>query len=134
MPRHQSTVSPAEKQRLYRARRDADPVRRAKYLQSEQNAWVHRREKGKWLPMDQLSARSQRSRKRKNCEAQERYRKKRKLNETVTSTIPPQTPSAMTSPASLATPPSVSTPAPSTSAQPSTSHSASSTHISRSVM
>ncbi|XP_063054294.1 uncharacterized protein LOC134448546 isoform X2 [Engraulis encrasicolus] len=42
-----SIMSAAEKQRLYRARRDADPRRRAEYLESEKKRWMKDRLSGK---------------------------------------------------------------------------------------
>jgi hypothetical protein len=40
-------LSAAEKQRHYRARRNADPVKRAEYLEKERQAWHNKKAKGK---------------------------------------------------------------------------------------
>jgi len=64
----------AQKQREYRARRDSDPLRRMQYLEKERAAWAKKVADKKWQPMSSLSQRDSRARRRKNREAQARYR------------------------------------------------------------
>jgi len=64
----------AQKQREYRARRDNDPERRMQYLEKERAAWSKKVAVKKWQPMTSLSERDKRIRRKKNREAQARYR------------------------------------------------------------
>lgn len=64
----------AEKQREYRARRDADPVRREKYLRSERERWRRNIEAGKKKRIRDLCEKAQRWRRKKWREAKERQR------------------------------------------------------------
>lgn len=45
----------AQKQREYRMRRDADPVRREAYLERERKAWDTKKELKQWKPMAELN-------------------------------------------------------------------------------
>lgn len=58
-------LSAAEKHKCYSARRDADPERRVKYLQSEKKKWRRDREQGKKKTVHELSERKQRLQRRK---------------------------------------------------------------------
>lgn len=87
-------LSAAEKQRRYRARRDADPVKRAEYLEKERQAWHNKKAKGKIKMIGDLSSRSQRKLRRQWREAQKRHRKKSSLP-----IIPDATPSLPSQPA-----------------------------------
>lgn len=82
----------AEKQREYRARRDADPARRQSYLQRERAAWYRKKETKQWKPMAELSSRDQRRRRRYNRAAQRRYRKR--VSDVQSLQTPPETPSS----------------------------------------
>jgi len=66
--------TPAQRQREYRARRDADQVKRTLYLQKEREAW-----KKRCKPMKELTDRQKRARRRVNREGQRRYRNRQKL-------------------------------------------------------
>ncbi|XP_057191643.1 uncharacterized protein si:ch211-67e16.4 isoform X3 [Triplophysa rosa] len=66
----------AEKHREYRARRDADPVRREKYLRSERERWRRNIEAGKKKRIIDLCEKAQRWRRKKWREAKERQRTK----------------------------------------------------------
>lgn len=66
----------AERQREYRARRDADPVRREKYLRSERERWRRNIEAGKKKRIIDLCEKAQRWRRKKWREAKERQRTK----------------------------------------------------------
>jgi len=69
--------SNAERQKDYRARRDADPTsRRHEYLQKERAAWNTKKAQKKWKPMEELSERDKRKRRRYNNNAQRRYRER----------------------------------------------------------
>lgn len=60
MPRKsQKIISAAEKQRLYRQRRDADETRREVYLQKERDAWKRKVQLKKWKPMSEINDREQ---------------------------------------------------------------------------
>jgi len=73
-------VSNAEKQRLYRERRDADPVRRVEYLQKEKLAWQKKVNLGTVKKIAHLSERDQRQKRRYWKERQRECRQKQ-INE-----------------------------------------------------
>jgi len=70
-------LTAAAKQREYRKRRDANPVRRQAYLIKEREAWKRKKETS-WKPMAELQPREQRLRRRKNREAVRRFRSRQK--------------------------------------------------------
>lgn len=87
-------LSNAEKQRLYRERRDADPVRRAEYLMKEKAAWHKNTSSGRVKKISNLSERDQRQKRRywkerqKECRQKQKDEQERQQQET-----PPATPS-----------------------------------------
>ena len=83
--------SAAQKQREYRARRDSDHQRRAQYLEKERSSWAKKKADKKWQPMASLSEHDKCSRRRKNGEAQARYRHH---VASAAACTPPATPSA----------------------------------------
>lgn len=82
----------AQKQREYRARRDSDPERRVQYLEKERASWAIKKANQKWHPMSSLSERDKRIRKRKNREAQRRYRHRQSVR--ASAVTPPATPAS----------------------------------------
>ena len=82
--------SAAQKQREYRARQDSDHQRRAQYLEKERSSWAKKKADKKWQPMASLSE-DKCSRRRKNGEAQARYRHH---VASAAACTPPATPSA----------------------------------------
>ncbi|XP_055020330.1 uncharacterized protein LOC129411969 [Boleophthalmus pectinirostris] len=75
-------TSGAERQRLYRARRDADPEKRAQYLERTRERWKKERELGKRKSIKEVSE-SERSLKRqqwRRAQARRRARKKATLD------------------------------------------------------
>lgn len=58
-------MSNAERQRLFRARRNADPVRRQQYLEKERQKWRRDVETGKKLLIRDLNERDQRQLRKK---------------------------------------------------------------------
>lgn len=67
-------ISKAERQRQYRARRDADPVRRQRYLQREREKWQEDKLTGKKKGIKDMSERGKRCRRKRWREAQQRCR------------------------------------------------------------
>ncbi|KAG7509526.1 hypothetical protein JOB18_046864 [Solea senegalensis] len=59
-------LSAAEKQRCYRARRDADPEKRAQYLNKEKERWRSDREEGRKRKASDLSEREKRAQRKKS--------------------------------------------------------------------
>jgi hypothetical protein len=59
-----TVTSAAERQRLYRQRRDADPTRRQAYLAKEKESWERKKKAGKARLIQDLRAREQRSRRK----------------------------------------------------------------------
>ncbi|KAK6178395.1 hypothetical protein SNE40_013190 [Patella caerulea] len=57
-------LSAAEKQRRYRQRRDADPERRARYLQNEKDKYIKDKETGKKKQVKDMSKREHRLKKK----------------------------------------------------------------------
>ncbi|XP_018927562.1 uncharacterized protein LOC109054786 isoform X3 [Cyprinus carpio] len=66
----------AEKQREYRARRDADPVRREKYLRNERERWRRDVETGKKKRIGDLCEKAQRWRRKQWRDAKERQKRR----------------------------------------------------------
>ncbi|XP_077072418.1 uncharacterized protein LOC143723635 isoform X3 [Siphateles boraxobius] len=66
----------AEKQRAYRARRDADPDRRERYLRTERERWRRDVETGKKKRIGDLCEKAQRWRRKQWREAKERQKRK----------------------------------------------------------
>ncbi|XP_039539211.1 uncharacterized protein si:ch211-67e16.4 isoform X3 [Pimephales promelas] len=66
----------AEKQRAYRARRDADPDRRERYLRTERERWRRDVETGKKKKIGDLCDKAQRWRRKQWREAKERQKRK----------------------------------------------------------
>ncbi|KAK7892022.1 hypothetical protein WMY93_023985 [Mugilogobius chulae] len=58
-------VSAAERQRRYRARRNADTEKRQKYLESERQRWQRNKELGKKKLINDLSDREKRQQRKK---------------------------------------------------------------------
>lgn len=67
-------LSAAEKQRLYRQRRDADPKRREEYLQETRAKWRKDRDNGKKLPVSELTDRERRAKRQYWRAAQQKCR------------------------------------------------------------
>ncbi|KAL2084402.1 hypothetical protein ACEWY4_019920 [Coilia grayii] len=65
-------MSSAEKQRLYRARRDADPGRRAEYLEAEKRRWIRDKALGKKKLIHECSVTEKRLKRRRWRLAQEK--------------------------------------------------------------
>lgn len=86
----------AERQREYRARRNADPARRETYLLTERAAWNRKKEEKKWTPMNELSERDKRRRRRYNRDAQKRYREREARLRAIST--PPDTPTTADAP------------------------------------
>ena len=55
-----SRLSAADKQRQYRARRNADPEKRAAYLQKHRETWQENKQRGKVKAVKDLSKREKR--------------------------------------------------------------------------
>ncbi|XP_058642460.1 uncharacterized protein si:ch211-67e16.4 isoform X3 [Onychostoma macrolepis] len=66
----------AEKQREYRARRDADPARREKYLRSERERWRRDVQTGKKKKIGDLCEKAQRWRRKQWRDAKERQKRR----------------------------------------------------------
>ncbi|XP_048038081.1 uncharacterized protein LOC125263172 [Megalobrama amblycephala] len=91
-------LTAAEKQRLYRQRRDADPVRRAEYLQKKQQTYVKNIQCKKRLRIGDLSERGKRTA-RKNWRIYKADYRARKHRESQQGTLtPPDTPLSSDSP------------------------------------
>ncbi|KAL1258954.1 hypothetical protein QQF64_009531 [Cirrhinus molitorella] len=83
-------LSAAEKQRQYRARRDADPERRAAYLQKHRKKWHDDRKLGKVTIIKDLSEREKR---RKRAYWRRAQRQSRERKEVIKDQVtPPQSP------------------------------------------
>lgn len=83
-------LSAAEKQRQYRARRDADPERRAAYLQKHREKWHGNRRLGKVKTVKDLSEREKRRKQKYWRRAQRQSRERKKVSEN--QLTPPQSP------------------------------------------
>ncbi len=83
-------VSAAEKQRRYRAHRDADPARRAAYLEKQREAWHRLRSQGKVKTVAQMSEREKRSKRSYWRKAQQRSRERKSRLENIET--PPSSP------------------------------------------
>ncbi|XP_070408481.1 uncharacterized protein [Nothobranchius furzeri] len=82
--------SAAEKQRLYRARRDADPERRERYLEREKRKYREDLESGKKKTIDQLSEREKCRRRKKWRETYHTIKDRKKVQQYLVT--PPDTP------------------------------------------
>ncbi|XP_051761846.1 uncharacterized protein si:ch211-67e16.4 isoform X3 [Ctenopharyngodon idella] len=80
----------AEKQRAYRARRDADPARREKYLRTERERWRRDVETGKKKRIGDLCEKAQRWRRKQWREAKERQKRRKPFFKIIAS--PPDSP------------------------------------------
>lgn len=69
----------AERQREYRARRDADPEKREKYLRHERQRWRRDVEAGKKKGIKELSERGQRTRRKMWRQAKRRQKNREQL-------------------------------------------------------
>lgn len=67
-------LSDAEKLRCYRARRDADPERRERYLSKEKERWRNDREEGRRKKVSELSEREKRAQREKWREKKKKQR------------------------------------------------------------
>lgn len=87
-------LSAAEKQRRYRADQDADPQRRAKYLETERKKWKRDRELGKIKTINMVSEGEQRSKRWNWRIAQTKCRAMKKAASVALNclTTPPETP------------------------------------------
>lgn len=65
-------MSAAEKKWRYRARQDADPARRAAYLEKQREAWHKHRSQGKVKTVAEMSEREKRSKRAYWRKAQQR--------------------------------------------------------------
>ena len=70
-------LSAAERQRLYRQRRDADPIKREAYLQKQKDTWVKRKQLGHVKSISELKDRAQRKLRKTWRMERSRNRKKR---------------------------------------------------------
>lgn len=68
-------LSAAEKQRQHRARRDADPERRAAYLRTHRKRWHESKEQGKVKTVKDLGEREKRRKRQSWKSAQRECRK-----------------------------------------------------------
>ncbi|KAL1251750.1 hypothetical protein QQF64_035851 [Cirrhinus molitorella] len=82
-------LSAAERQRQYRARRDADPVRKSENLRKDRERWHKRKNAGQTNEVADLCEREKRYKRRYWREAQQRCRAKRQRLVEMT---PPQSP------------------------------------------
>ena len=64
----------AEKQKRYRERRDADPARRAQYLQSKRDTFIRDKKSGLRKPISALVSREKRVQRKDWRKAQQRCR------------------------------------------------------------
>ncbi|CAL8234260.1 unnamed protein product [Boreogadus saida] len=85
------SLSAAERQRQYRARRDADPERKAQNLNKDRNRWKKRLIAGHASTVAELGEREKRSKRRYWREAQQKCRT-RKLRLELVEMTPPQSP------------------------------------------
>lgn len=74
-------MSAAEKQRRYRARRDADPLRRQQYLEKEKEKWKKDIATGIKLLQKDRTSRGQRAQRKKWKEWHERSKARKKVPE-----------------------------------------------------
>lgn len=75
-------LTPAEKQKLYRERRDADPVRRQRYLEAERQKYLNDKATGKKKMINSCTPREKRHRRRQWRSAQTTHRNKLKSQKT----------------------------------------------------
>ncbi|XP_058608160.1 protein FAM118B isoform X3 [Onychostoma macrolepis] len=78
-------MSAAEKQRRYRARRDADPSRRAQYLEKQREAWYRLIRHGKVKPVAELSESEKQTKRDQWRKAQQRRRQRKRMLENMIS-------------------------------------------------
>ncbi|XP_060798234.1 uncharacterized protein LOC132900231 [Neoarius graeffei] len=78
-PEQHGATSAAERQREYRARRDADPEKREKYLRHERQRWRRDVEAGKKKGIKELSERGQRTRRKMWRQAKRRQKNREQL-------------------------------------------------------
>lgn len=84
-------LSAAEKQRRYRARRDADTKRRAAYLHKHRETWHENKKRGKVKAVKDLSEREKRRKRAYWRSAQRRTRERKQVVENqVTPTQSPE--------------------------------------------
>lgn len=83
-------MSAAEKQRLYRARRNADPERRAAYLQKHRETWHEKKVQGKVKTVKDLSEREKRRKRAYWRKAQRQSRVRKEVMES--QVTPPESP------------------------------------------
>lgn len=86
-------LSTAEKQRRYRERRDADPEKRAKYLNKEKERWRRDREEGRKRKVSDLSEREKRAQ-RKTWREKKRKQRESARARTTCQLTPPSSPHA----------------------------------------
>ena len=89
-------MSAAEKQRRYRARRDADEQRRQQYLEKEKEKWRKDVETGKKKKQKDRSVRAQRAQRKRWKEAHKRSNARKKVLEGLNT--PPVSPDPPASP------------------------------------
>lgn len=80
-------LSAAEMQRRYRAKRDADPERRARYLQKEREKWQHDKATGKKKSIADMSEREKCAQRKKWKERKRQAKARQKAR----AEIPPDT-------------------------------------------
>ena len=85
-----SRLSAADKQRQYRARRNADPEKRAAYLQKHRETWQENKQRGKVTAVKDLSKREKRRKQAYWRKAQRQTRERKKVIES--QFTPPQSP------------------------------------------
>ncbi|MEQ2227472.1 hypothetical protein ILYODFUR_038013 [Ilyodon furcidens] len=104
-------LSAAELQRRYRAKRDADPERRARYLQKEPEKWQQDRETGKKKRIADLTEREKRAQRKKWRDRKREAKAREKAMGKAMAVIPsspytPDTPNAPNTPTSPSSRPS----------------------------
>ena len=89
----QMAKSNAERQREYRARRNADSERREDYLKRERERWKRDTDAGKKKAISDLSERGQRRKRKEWWKAKDRQKRRAEIeNSGPTSLTPPQSP------------------------------------------
>ncbi|XP_056110188.1 zinc finger CCCH domain-containing protein 13-like [Rhinichthys klamathensis goyatoka] len=87
-------ITPAEMQRRYREKRDADPERREMYLQKEREKWQRDRETGKKKRVADLSEHEKRAQRKKWRERKRETKARKKARPAIPSppatTLPPE--------------------------------------------
>ena len=94
-------LTAAERQALYRERRDADPARRVPYLKKEKEAWARRKAEGRAKQIDSLPKKEQKKKRNYWKKAQRRSRSERAAVTDAITVTPPHTPEGEPVPAPI---------------------------------